>query len=101
MRIFNLTEHKQIAQGRKPMDLAEARRHGVTMTDARLREIADKALRLEFVGGLDGLDAALANARKNGFDQIEMLAVDASTASVYAVNTEGYAYARYMALVRS
>ena len=94
----HLTNQERDALTCKPGDLTEAGR--VAMSDERLREIADKALRLEFVGGLRGLDAAIENARKNGYDMVELLAVDVRTGSVYAVNTEGYDYARYIGRVR-
>lgn len=104
MRIFTESERRQMC--RKAGDLEELESHGVTMSDARVFELTSKGgVTISFHGGLPELNRAIAYARSHAFDDCEFVAYrlsfdDNAVIAVYAVNTEGYDYARYAGLMR-
>ena len=102
-RIFTDAERKLLA--RKPGCLAEAGRIG--LNDERIAELTEAVEPAYFnepgispMGGLSGLEEALRAAGCGDPDgPVELLALDGRTGRVYLVNTEGYAYARYLGVV--
>jgi len=90
-RIFSEAERR--AMTRKPESLADVAE--LALTRARYEELCETGAQLLFSGDLSGLGAAIRAAQIG----TEFLAQDTETGLVYAVNTDGYDYARYVAVL--
>jgi hypothetical protein len=90
-RIFS--EAERDAMTRKPESLEDVAE--LALTRERYEALCQTGALLLFSGDLSGLGAAIREAQIG----TEFLAQDEETGLVYAVNTEGYDYARYVAVL--
>jgi hypothetical protein len=92
MRIFNKRE--RLGMARKPVKLDEVGEVPICVARA-LALVNGNATVLLFEGSLDDLDQQIQEARARGDGACELIACDAQTSTVLAINTEGHDYARY------
>ena len=93
-RIFTATESRRMT--RKPIGLGDARE--VWVSRARLDQLQAAGDPVHFSGTLAALDRAVEGRPADA--PIEFIAIDDATeGSTYLVNTEGFAYARYLGRV--